>query len=149
MDLERYRKEAKALLKALPRGCGRGVGPGGGGARRPGARAFRLADAQHVVAVEHGYRTWPELDASAETAAPERPVARIGLQPVSFYEERAKELAAGIAAGDEESLARARAYVPRGLDDPYVVVAREYGFETWRDARGERRARPERARGPA
>ncbi len=93
----------------MPYACGRGVGPGGGGAWRLGARAFRLADAQHVIAVEHGYRTWPAPKRAAETAAPERPVARIRLQPVSFYEERAEELAAGIAAGDDESFARARA----------------------------------------
>ena len=132
MDLERYRKEAKALLKAFRAGAAEAS------ARAEavlGARArerFRLADAQHVIAVERGHRTWPELKHAAETAAPERPVARIGLQPVSFYEERAEELAAGIAAGDEESLALARAYVPRGVNDPHIVVAREYGFETWR-----------------
>ena len=34
-----------------------------------------------------------------------------------------------------------RAYVPRGVDDPHVVVAREYGFETWREL-VRRRARP-------
>jgi hypothetical protein len=130
--LERYRKEAKALLKAFRAGAAEASARAEAVLGDRARERFRLADAQHVVAVEHGYPTWPALKHAAETAAPERPVGRIGLQPVSFYEERAKALAAGIAARDEESLARARAYVPRGADDPYVVVAREYGFETWR-----------------
>ena len=133
MDLERYRKDAKALLRAFrvddQQALARATTVLGAQAHR----RFRLSDAQHVVAVEHGYRTWPELKRAAEAAQPERPAVRIGLQPVSFYEQRAEELAEGIAAGEEEALRRARAYVPRGLEDPRLVVAREYGFETWRE----------------
>ena len=29
------------------------------------SQRFKLSDAQHVIAVENGYRTWPDLKASA------------------------------------------------------------------------------------
>jgi hypothetical protein len=131
VDLERYRKDAKALLRAHragePEALTRARTVLGGRER------FQLSDAQHVVAVEHGYRTWPELKHAAEISEPERPVGRIGLQPVSFYEQRAEELATAVAAGDEEARRRAAGYVPRGGEDPKIVIAREYGFETWRE----------------
>jgi hypothetical protein len=133
VDLERYRKDAKALVRAARGGDAEAWRRAEAVLGERARERFRLSDAQHVVAREHGYRTWPELKRAAETAAPERPVARIGLQPVSFYEQRAEELAAAVAAGEQEALARASAYVPLGVDDPHVVVAREYGFETWRE----------------
>lgn len=59
MDLEHCRKDAKALVRAHRAGdpaalerVGAVLGPRG---------RFQLSDAQHVVAVERGYRTWPEL----------------------------------------------------------------------------------------
>jgi hypothetical protein len=135
MTLEHARKDAKALLRAVCAGDADAI------ARARDVTAYRnrfqLSDAQHVVAVERGYRTWPELKHALETAEPERPVARIGLQPVSFYEERAHAL-----AGDADAVRRVRAHVPRlgdwsggDLDDrdAKLVVAREYGFDTWRE----------------
>ena len=130
MDLERYRKDAKALVRAARQGDADAIAR----ARSIlGSRAddrFQLSDAQHVVAVEHGYRSWPDLREAAAKAPRERPVARIGLHPLSFYEERASALEAALAAGDDEAAARA-AIVP--LANPFVVIAREYGFETWRE----------------
>jgi ankyrin repeat protein len=130
VDLERYRKDAKALVRAYRRGDDDALARAGAVLGDRAAARFQLSDAQHVVAVEHGYRSWPALKEAAESAPRERPVGRIGLQPVSFYEERAAELDAGVAEGDEEALRRA-AIVPNG--DPHVVVAREYAFETWRE----------------
>jgi hypothetical protein len=61
VDLERYKKDAKALARAHRAGddiaLARARAVLGG---RAGER-FLLSDAQHVVAVEHGYRTWAEL----------------------------------------------------------------------------------------
>lgn len=56
-----HRKDAKRLLRAFH--------AGDAGARRRAESVlgmhtherFQLSDAQHVVAFEHGYRTWPEL----------------------------------------------------------------------------------------
>jgi hypothetical protein len=135
MTLEHSRKDAKALVRAVRAGDPEAV------ARVRDVTAYRnrfqLSDAQHVVAVERGYRTWPELKHALETAEHERPVARIGLQPVSFYEKRARAL-----ADDPDAVRRVRAHVARladwtggGLDhrDAKLVVAREYGFDTWRE----------------
>ncbi len=59
MDLERCKKDAKALLRAHrnaePEALARAARVLGGRER------FQLSDAQHVIAVELGYRTWPEL----------------------------------------------------------------------------------------
>ena len=114
MDLERYRKDAKAFVRAHragdPEALARAEAVLGSRGR------FQLSDAQYVVAVEHGYRTWPELRHASETAKRERPVSRIGLQPVSFYERRAEELAAALVAGDPDAERRATGYVPRLLE---------------------------------
>jgi hypothetical protein len=103
---------------------------------------FRLADAQHVIALEHGYRNWPEFKRWLETRSPEPPVGRIGRAPLQTYHDRAQELVNCVAAGREDAIRRVRANVPRLGDfqgrelllrDARLVVAREYGFPTWRD----------------
>jgi hypothetical protein len=103
---------------------------------------FRLSDAQWVIAQEHGYRSWGEFARWLETRKLEPPVGRIGLEPASTYEEQANRLAASAAAGDDGAVRRVREHVPRlvgfagGALDPAharLVVAREYGFPTWRD----------------
>jgi hypothetical protein len=63
-DLEHYRKEAKALVRAY----------GGGDPQALtraeavlGARSrFKLSDAQYVIAVEHGYASWAEFKRACE-----------------------------------------------------------------------------------
>src|SRR6185295_18169390 len=49
-----------------------------------------------------------------------------------------KKLARGIAAGDADAIARARAQLPKAelplsQRDAQLVLAREYGFPGWRD----------------
>src|SRR5205807_9544698 len=78
---------------------------------------------------------------------------RIGLQPVSFYEERARELIAAAVGRRDSAIRRVRAHVPRlghfaggplELRDACLVVAREFGFGTWRElVRSVERARAE------
>jgi Ankyrin repeats (3 copies) len=142
MELEHYRKDAKQLL--------RGFRAGEPEARQRayealGERAherFQLGDAQHVVALEHGYRSWAQLKHALEHADPDRPVERIGLQPGSFYEESARELIAAAAQQRDSAIRRVRAHVPRlgrfaggalDLRDADLVISREYGFGTWRE----------------
>ena len=80
MNLEHCRKDAKRLL--------RGVGAGDPDAL---ARArellgervqqrFVLSDAQHVVANERGYRSWPELTRAAAEAARVESIVDTGLE---------------------------------------------------------------------
>jgi hypothetical protein len=63
VDLNAYRKDAKALVRAVraadPAAVSRAEAALGSRARR----RFVLADAQHVVALESGFRSWRELRA--------------------------------------------------------------------------------------
>ena len=76
MSLEHYRKDAKRLLRAFNAGERQALARAdealGGRAR---AR-FLLSDAQHVIALERGYQSWPDLKRAGERA--ERAVAPIG-----------------------------------------------------------------------
>jgi hypothetical protein len=66
LDLEHYRKDAKRLLRAFkagaPEALARAEEALGGRAR---AR-FLLTDAQYEIAVELGYRSWPDLTRAVE-----------------------------------------------------------------------------------
>ena len=72
-NLEQYRKQAKELVRA------RAAGEPAAAARiarwLPGAskgapsESFLLADAQRVIALEHGYESWPRFRARVETVA--------------------------------------------------------------------------------
>ena len=142
MALEHHRKDAKQLLRAFRVGEPEALERAQEALGERAYERFQLGDAQHVVAVEHGYGSWPQLKRALESAEPDRPVERIGLQPVSFYEERASELIAAAAERRDGTIRRVRAHVPRlgnfgggalDLRDAGVVIAREYGFGTWRE----------------
>lgn len=135
LDLEWYRKQAKNLVKAVRAGDERervreAIGD---------KDEFALSDAHHVIAVEHGFRNWAEFKRWVETREPEPKVGRIGRAPISMYEQRAQALVEDVRAGKDGALRRVRAFLPRygggeiGLRDAKVVVAREYGFPTWRE----------------
>ena len=142
MELEHYRKDAKRLLRAFRAGESEALQRADEVLGERAQERFQLGDAQHVVAIEHGYGSWPQLKHALEDAEPDRPVERIGLQPVSFYEERGRELIAAAAEGREGAIRRVRAHVPRrgdfaggalDLRDADLVIAREYGCGTWRE----------------
>lgn len=142
MELEHYRKDAKQLLRAFRVGEREALERAQEALGERAHERFQLGDAQHVVAVEHGYGSWPQLKHALEHAEADRPVERIGLQPVSFYEERARELIAAAAERRDGAIRRVRAHVPRlgdfgggalDLRDAELVIAREYGFGTWRE----------------
>jgi len=141
VELEHYRKDAKQLLHGFEAGDTEAQRRAQEALGERAHERFQLADAQHVVAVEHGYRSWPHLKDALGGAEPDRPVERIGREPVSFYEERARELIAAAAERLDSAIRRVRAHVPRlaGFDggelasaDALLVIAREYGFGTWR-----------------
>jgi hypothetical protein len=140
LDLDWYRKRAKTLVRAYRAGddsTRARVRESLGERQR-----FRLGDAQHVIAVEHGFASWGDFKRWVETRQPEPPVGRIGRQPVSAYEDRARTLVDDMREGREDAVRRVRAHVPRLADfngreldlrDARIVVAREYGFPTWHD----------------
>jgi GNAT superfamily N-acetyltransferase len=72
IDLERARREAKALLTAARDGDPTAL------SRLRDDRAPRLTDAQHAVARLHGFRSWRGLLAAADVGRPLREAARRG-----------------------------------------------------------------------
>jgi ankyrin repeat protein len=68
VDLERHRKDAKALVRAFNAANPEAVERAQAVLGKRAHERFQLSDAQHVVAVEHGYRTWPELKHAADQA---------------------------------------------------------------------------------
>jgi ankyrin repeat protein len=140
LDLEWYRKQAKDLVRAFRAGdrtATERVREGLGDRER-----FRLSDAQHLIATDHGFATWADFKRWVGSRAPQPPVGRIGRQPVSFYEERARALVDDVREGNGDARRRVRAHVPRlaafaggdlAMRDAKLVVAREYGFPTWRE----------------
>lgn len=142
--VEQCRREAKALLRALRAGDAQARSRARETLGDRAEQRFVLADALHVVALEHGYRSWPAFKRSAEAEAGSdaRPVGRIGASPSATYAGWAEHLLDLARRGDRDAIARLRARVPRlaeGDDDPTraeladarVCLAREYGFRTW------------------
>jgi hypothetical protein len=69
LNLEHYRKDAKRLRRAYAAGSPEAVARASAAlGERAGAR-FLLSDAQHVIAVERGYRSWPELKRAVESTS--------------------------------------------------------------------------------
>jgi ankyrin repeat protein len=136
LDLDWYRARARELLRSFRSADAEAR------SRVGDRQRFVLADAQHVIAREHGYRNWAEFRRWVETRSPEPPVGRIGRAPLSTHDDRASALRSAVADGDADAVRRVRAHIPRlsqfesgelDLADARLVIAREYGFPTWRD----------------
>jgi exonuclease VII large subunit len=114
------------------------------------AKKLTAKDAQHVLAVEHGFSDWTELRkglAEEDVRSPQyRPVFRLstsGTDDAGMYEDLARQLQESYAAGDESAARRVQAQLPRvsnnfkdapdemSLLDAQVVVAREYGYASF------------------
>jgi hypothetical protein len=140
LDLQWYRAQAHALLRDVHRAdpeAQRRVADAVGS--RP---ALKLADTQRTIAREHGFAHWADFKHWVETRHPEPPVGRIGREPVAAYDQRARGLIEQVTRGEVDGLRRVRAWVPRlstfhdthlALPEARLVIAREYGFPTWRD----------------
>jgi len=140
LDLDWYRKQAKDLLRAYV------AGDADARARAQDAlgqhHRFVLSDAQHVIATEHGFARWADFKRWIETRAAEPPVGRIGRAPISMYEQRATTLVDQAHQSSADAIRRIRHHHPRlktfgggelQLRDARIVIAREYGFPTWRE----------------
>jgi len=109
------------------------------------AERFLLSDAQYVVAQEHGFRNWAEFRAYIQNqrATEDRPVSRLWGQGAGDYASWADALLTELRRGDPGALGRLRAQVPRyaaatdastaELRDARLIIAREFGFPTWRE----------------
>jgi hypothetical protein len=148
-SLEQLRKQAKDLRRLFESGD------------TSAAQRFRnvlakstepsLADAQFVIAREYGFDSWPKLAAHVEAINPSSRAAQ--------FEQFAKDLVSAYRVGDADALQRlsdmfarpmtqdflrehvqqrlkaltsaARADGNFTLDDAQLIVARQYGFESW------------------
>ena len=142
-SLEQQRKRCRELLKAA-----RASDPG---ALRRFAQhhphvvagtAFRLADAQLVIAREYGFPSWPKLVAYIQGSAR---LTRPFVAELFYYEERAHGLLSTHQQRLSASLAQIRAWLPRlagatddevaaaafTIDDARLVYARQHGFARW------------------
>lgn len=144
--LDHHRKVAKELLRAARAGQADAVSRLRDALGELPAEP-RLADAQRAIAREHGHRSWAAFrrDLERQVDEPARSVARLGPVEVARFEQGAERLLRMLAGGDQRACARLRAHVPRlaGVDDAALrdqatvadarlVVAKEYGFPTWR-----------------
>ena len=148
VGLDEHRRAGRRLLRAVAAGNAVALTRARAALGDRADRRFVLADALHVIAVEHGFRSWPAFKHAAEAQAaqgvrPVRPVGRIGASPSATYAGWAQRLLTDARAGDRDAGARLRARVPRlaplepeavaaasGLDAE-VCLAREHGFRTW------------------
>jgi hypothetical protein len=145
-SLENLRKQAKELLRDY-----RGGVPAAVERVRsvcPLPEAVALADAQFVLAREYGFDSWPKLVRHVACLQPSAPLAP--------FTELANDLVVACAANDAEALGRmnrlfGRSYSPDelraevarrlvpvvgrrtefSLADVQLLVARQYGFESW------------------
>ena len=135
-SLEQLRK----LARELHRGYRAGAPDASARARdhhpHPGDD-FRLADAQLVVAREHGFASWPRLRAYVDRVARCGPDLRHPIETdVGYYEERAAGLLSAYESGVEEAVAVIRHHLPGSaaaltIDHARLVLARQHGFDTW------------------
>ncbi len=111
------------------------------------AAGLALADAQHVVAREYGFTSWPRMKQYVEglEAYPGDRGLSGGRYTVEAHEERAREILRQHGVEDPTAARRLRAYAPRFLDatdgeiaaaevtveDAQQVVAREHAFPSW------------------
>jgi hypothetical protein len=65
-DVEHYRKQAKALVRAFRDGAAVVVGRAVAVLGRRARERFQLSDAQYVIAVEHGHASWAEFRRACE-----------------------------------------------------------------------------------
>ena len=108
---------------------------------------MRLADAQRAIAREHGHASWASFrrDIERQAGEPVRLVGRLGPAPAARFERTANKLLRMLADDDQRAFRRVRAHVPRlarvgdtalkqraTIADARLVIAREYGFPTWR-----------------
>src|SRR5216684_522011 len=148
-NLEQYKKQAKDLLKRFragdldarhriqqhhPQDC---KAPD----RAAGATTLALADAQLVIAREHGFQSWPKFTDRIQTLRVTTPVDAI-------WRSAERAIIAGDAPAlekllrDHQALFRDEqppAYVPRGPRPDYsdldarTIIAREHDVASWRE----------------
>jgi ankyrin repeat protein len=131
-SLQQLRRRAKDLLRALKAGDDRAAARLA--AHHPRSpESPRLADAQLVIAREHGFPGWPRLRAYVDRVTAHGPELQHAYRDdVGYHEDRASGLLASAEDGTETAVAAfARWGAPLSQAGARLVVAREHGFPTW------------------
>ena len=99
---------------------------------------FRLADAQLVVAREHGFSSWPRLKAYVERVTSYGPDLRHPFEAdLQYFEDRAAGLLSAHQGGVGEATAAFRRHLPQvpdaqlTIEEARLVMARQHGFDNW------------------
>jgi ankyrin repeat protein len=149
-NLEQQRKQARELLESARAGDAAALDrfrtrhPRGSSLTQSAERAFKLSEAQLVIAREYGFPSWPKLKAHIEAVVAARQT-RPFVRELSYYDDRARGLLAIIPDGIPHAIEQVRSWHPRfsassddeirtsalTLDDARLIYARQHGFESW------------------
>jgi ankyrin repeat protein len=140
-SLEQLRRRAKDLLRELKMGDAGAISRLGAHHPHP-PDAPRLADAQLVLAREHGFPSWPRLRAYVERVQAHGPdLQHAYREDVDYHDGRATGLLASAQDATPAAVAAFRRWgAPLSPAGARLVVAREHGFASWAALRGHVRS---------
>jgi len=136
------RKQAKELRKAFIAGETAAVNEVNAHFHDPDPVSFKVSEAQLVLARAYGFASWAELKKKVETKK-KKPFP---LYPkVDVEHTHGEDLHKALQASDPDAITRIHEYHPKfadakkadlvgatvSLDDCLLVIAQEYGFDTW------------------
>lgn len=150
-NLEYERKSAKAFLKQLHAGdaevIGRVQATHPAALREHGPDQLQLADAQHVIAREYGFTSWPRLVEYCEELERHRNAPRFNVDNYKpeMFEMMAQQVVGGHSRGNKLVARQLAHYVPRffarsldeiletpiTIEDGRLVIARERRRVSW------------------
>lgn len=108
MDLDQLRKQAKERVRATP--------------------SLKLADAQHAIAREQGFASWPKLKAYVDRGGVQQPFR----DDLDYYAERAYGLLASAQDGTPSAVAEfTQQGQPLSRAGARAAVAASHGFSGW------------------
>jgi ankyrin repeat protein len=131
-SLEQLRRRAKELLRDARAGDPAALARVAAHHPDPAA-PLKLSRAQHVVAREHGFASWPRLKAYVErVAAHGAELEHPFHEDLDYYEGRAFGLRASAEDGTEGAVAAFERHgAPLSAAGARAVVARRHGFASW------------------
>ncbi|HEV3166994.1 MAG TPA: ankyrin repeat domain-containing protein [Isosphaeraceae bacterium] len=147
-NLEFYKKQAKALRKSFAAGDPDATARVQASHPRRKGPEFTLTDAQHVVARELGFESWPRLRKHIEViTGPVSPRKRLLSTDLAYNQERAEALLELLKDALPTALETVRTLHPRyagasdsalraaelTTDDARLIYARDHGFDSWPD----------------
>jgi ankyrin repeat protein len=131
-SLDQLRRQARELQRAHAAGDPAAVARAAAH-RADAAKPLKLAGAQHVLAREYGFASWPKLRAYVERVTTYGASLEHAFHDdLDYYEGRAGGLLASARDGTPGALAAFEGSgTPLTPEGARAVVARRHGFETW------------------